>query len=503
MANDPKLPWLTIGDRSEPWQRHQTRSPQSSSSLAAHSSGFGSSFHSNASRSRASVYSSRPSSGYGSTLSLPAQGRPKSAPPSLLVTEDRKLTRPRSGILRFAGPRPTIHSNSIKPKGYVEFCCIVRQAKLHERSGPKKAKTRPESPDVPLLVKGESKPPPRISFAWAEVKEDSEEEKKSPSESEEEETEAIQPSDLSLQPVLEEEIEPVLTENKSVRFELEEEEEEEIEKEDIVVEDIDAEDFEVEAEDPVQEEEKQEEDEQSEIIPPEKPVELPTVEVKEEPKVKKKLARKPKKEKSQQPQRKTEAVIPKRKWKGLPKQEEPEYEPPQLKPLSPWLKHRFALSKKSCRFELPVDMKLLEDLSPLDYLRSFCVIGKRRKAWYSKVFRSADRARQISNGLLNMKEVENALMEVHFNSSTKDQIGEVMKIACISEDARLDKEQFLGLAALSERMLVASFLSYKSAEDRGAERDILESTDFEAIDWKLRGVEIRPNLRHLFDRLQS
>ncbi|XP_065837478.1 uncharacterized protein [Oscarella lobularis] len=150
-----------------------------------------------------------------------------------------------------------------------------------------------------------------------------------------------------------------------------------------------------------------------------------------------------------------------------------------------------------------MDMKLLEDLSPLEYLKRFLVISDRRRSWYSKVFGMIDRARKRSNGISNMKEVESALMEVHFHSSTKEQIKDVFQVASIASDMEFNREQFYGLAALSERLLVTSFLSYKAAEDKGAERDVLETTDFEAIDWKLKGVSVHPDLRRLFDQIRS
>lgn len=47
---------------------------------------------------------------------------------------------------------------------------------------------------------------------------------------------------------------------------------------------------------------------------------------------------------------------------------------------------RLALSRNVCRFELPFDMKILEKIEPLDYLRKYCKISDRRKAFYKRVF---------------------------------------------------------------------------------------------------------------------
>ena len=106
MTQDPRLPWLTIGsDGLSPAARSRSsRSPSSSTSLAAPSSGFGSQhFLQRHQRSRASVYSSRPSSGYGSFHSVDVEStrRPKSAPVRSGdgISTLRRLTRPRTGFL--------------------------------------------------------------------------------------------------------------------------------------------------------------------------------------------------------------------------------------------------------------------------------------------------------------------------------------------------------------------------------------------------------------------
>jgi len=47
---------------------------------------------------------------------------------------------------------------------------------------------------------------------------------------------------------------------------------------------------------------------------------------------------------------------------------------------------RLALSRNACRFELPMDMKQLESMNPMTYLRYFCKINERRKALYKRIF---------------------------------------------------------------------------------------------------------------------
>ena len=47
---------------------------------------------------------------------------------------------------------------------------------------------------------------------------------------------------------------------------------------------------------------------------------------------------------------------------------------------------RLALSKRASRFELPMDMRLLEKMTPLQYLDKYCVVTSRRQMLYDKIF---------------------------------------------------------------------------------------------------------------------
>ena len=53
--------------------------------------------------------------------------------------------------------------------------------------------------------------------------------------------------------------------------------------------------------------------------------------------------------------------------------------------MKPWLKGRLALSQHNSRFEIPMDVKLLETMTPMEYLTNYSVISKRRKALYKRL----------------------------------------------------------------------------------------------------------------------
>ena len=53
---------------------------------------------------------------------------------------------------------------------------------------------------------------------------------------------------------------------------------------------------------------------------------------------------------------------------------------------------------------------------------------------------------------------EDCLIEIHMKSITKDQIKEVLNLACLDPGIQINFPLFLGLAALSERVLYDHFV---------------------------------------------
>ena len=74
-----------------------------------------------------------------------------------------------------------------------------------------------------------------------------------------------------------------------------------------------------------------------------------------------------------------------------------------------WLSLPRTFSHQSSRFELPLDISLLSEMSPLDYLQRHVSISSSRRQLYNKVF---VRYRSLKDGLLNEETVITALEEV-------------------------------------------------------------------------------------------
>ena len=66
----------------------------------------------------------------------------------------------------------------------------------------------------------------------------------------------------------------------------------------------------------------------------------------------------------------------------------------------PWQTGRMALSRRACRFEIPMDVFVLENMSPTEYLQQYCIVSKRRQAMYRRSFSKVDKDNDMK---INMK----------------------------------------------------------------------------------------------------
>ncbi|XP_064612552.1 uncharacterized protein LOC135476453 [Liolophura sinensis] len=160
-------------------------------------------------------------------------------------------------------------------------------------------------------------------------------------------------------------------------------------------------------------------------------------------------------------------------------------------------KGRLALSQQSSRFELPMDMKLLENLSPQDYIRKYCVISSRRQYLYQKIFyKSRDKS-----GYIPVKELEKALREVLVGTLTKQRVKELCDWLEINEDTKIDYKLFSGMAALAERILYPDFVTGDTQDIPEFQRDKIECADFGALSWKLNGIKVNPSVESLLKKI--
>ncbi|XP_046550428.1 uncharacterized protein LOC124260208 isoform X2 [Haliotis rubra] len=165
--------------------------------------------------------------------------------------------------------------------------------------------------------------------------------------------------------------------------------------------------------------------------------------------------------------------------------------------MSSWLTGRLALSQQSSRFTLPMDMKVLEKMTPQDYLRTYCVVSSRRHILYQKIH-SKNRDK---TGVIPFKDIEKALKDVLVNTISKEEVTDVCQLLEIDEETNIDYQLFCGVAAFAERILYPKFVTEDTAELPEFQREKIECADFCALDWKFHGVNVNPPVKKMLKSL--
>lgn len=163
----------------------------------------------------------------------------------------------------------------------------------------------------------------------------------------------------------------------------------------------------------------------------------------------------------------------------------------------PWLQGPHSLSRQSCRFELPMDMRVLEELSSLQYVSQFCRVNSRRRTLFRHYFTKNDRDR---DGNISRRELHSALRDLYAQSINTEQVNAILDLLDIDKSVRtFDLDVFIAVAAFSERYL---YYCYSLAvQDENEKRTVLEETDFCALRWKLEGCKISDKLKKVLEVL--
>ncbi|KAK3587653.1 hypothetical protein CHS0354_032859 [Potamilus streckersoni] len=158
---------------------------------------------------------------------------------------------------------------------------------------------------------------------------------------------------------------------------------------------------------------------------------------------------------------------------------------------------RLALSQQSCRFELPMDMQLLETMKPEEYIRKHCKITSRRKTLYKQVFLK----HKDKTGVILLKDVEKSLKDVLVNTISSEQVNEICDVLQLNNDTKIDQTLFSGIAAFAERVLYPKFVTEETADMQEYQREKIECADFSALDWKFHGVKVNDAMHRLLKML--
>ena len=148
-----------------------------------------------------------------------------------------------------------------------------------------------------------------------------------------------------------------------------------------------------------------------------------------------------------------------------------------------WLRLPRSFANRSCRFELPPDLSLLESLSPLQYLTDYTVVSRTREFVYSAAY-----GRHRSGGGVPTEDVWTALEEAVGGQLQAHQREQLLQLLAEPLPPLVSYPQLSGLAALCER-LFATELSPAAAETGGGGRERLEVVDFQRLAVLLEGVK--------------
>lgn len=168
-----------------------------------------------------------------------------------------------------------------------------------------------------------------------------------------------------------------------------------------------------------------------------------------------------------------------------------------------WLQEQLEFSFRACRFELPIDGRVLQDMAPEDYLRRYCVVTPQFRSVYQNIFRKYQRPQMMR---IHFKDLETALRDVTVNNFNREKMEMIHAMTGINEESIIDYKLFCGIAALAERVghdKTERWETSDDCEEKRISRDILETADFSALDWKLQNVEICDQMKHILWTISS
>lgn len=165
--------------------------------------------------------------------------------------------------------------------------------------------------------------------------------------------------------------------------------------------------------------------------------------------------------------------------------------------MKPWLQGRLALSQQTSRFELPMDVKLLADMTPMEYLTKYCIISTRRKALYKHIFQKVDKDR---DNLITFKEMDRALKEIHVDYISTEQVKKLIEMVEGHEKSTFNLAQFSAIAAFSERLLFSE-TQITEKNNVYSSKEIIEEADFCGLKFKLSGFPVNPTVRKILEVL--
>lgn len=153
---------------------------------------------------------------------------------------------------------------------------------------------------------------------------------------------------------------------------------------------------------------------------------------------------------------------------------------------------------QACRFELPFDLKLLENLSPLEYLSKHCRLSSRRQYEFKRVFNKY----RNKNNQFDSSNLYLSLFDLHKQNLTLNHFNDLCQLIHLNNQSyQLTFNIYAGILALFERILYKRSLLHKDQDDYNLTKDIIEKCDFYSLQRKFHELKINDTLKKLLNEL--
>lgn len=154
----------------------------------------------------------------------------------------------------------------------------------------------------------------------------------------------------------------------------------------------------------------------------------------------------------------------------------------------------FYLFFQACRFELPFDLKLLERLTPIDYLSKYCYLSSRRKYEFKRIFdKYRNRNYQFESSNLYL-----SLADLHKQNLTQTNFNYLCQLIHLNNQSyQFTFDIYAGILALFERILYKG----QDDDDNNLTKDVIEKCDFYSLDRKFDGLNINETMKKLLNTL--
>ncbi|XP_007894832.1 uncharacterized protein LOC103180660 isoform X1 [Callorhinchus milii] len=151
-----------------------------------------------------------------------------------------------------------------------------------------------------------------------------------------------------------------------------------------------------------------------------------------------------------------------------------------------------SFSKLGVRFDLPMDLQLLEGMSPSEYLRSHCRCDQDLCNLFKAAFTQHDKDK---DGLINVKELEQALLSVY--TLHKDHTNRLWHLLKADDKLQVDLNLFVAVGSLTSRILEKEPRNSAIKPESIGGKEFLEKADFFNLEWRLSETRIGADLRNL------